>query len=117
MEYNYSRKMRDLKPSAIREIFKSLSDPSIISFSGGNPSADTFPIKEISKISADIFENDGAYALQYNISEGYPPLRSVLEDRMHNKFGIGTEDDTLIVVSRRKDGRHPCRRRDRAGCA
>ncbi len=99
MEYNYSRKMRDLKPSAIREIFKSLSDPSIISFSGGNPSADTFPIKEISKISADIFENDGAYALQYNISEGYPPLRSVLEDRMHNKFGIGTEDDTLIVVS------------------
>ncbi len=99
MEYNYSRKMRDLKPSAIREIFKSLSDPSIISFSGGNPSAETFPIKEISKISADIFENDGAYALQYNISEGYPPLRDALLDRMHNKFGIGTEDDSLIVVS------------------
>lgn len=99
MEYNYSRKMRDLKPSAIREIFKSLSDPSIISFSGGNPSAETFPIKEISNISADIFENDGAYALQYNISEGYPPLRDALLDRMHNKFGIGTEDDSLIVVS------------------
>lgn len=99
MQYNFSEKMRNLKPSAIREIFKSLSDPSIISFSGGNPAPETFPIDEIAKISADIYASDGASALQYNISEGYPPLRSALEKRMHEKFGIGTDNDSLIVVS------------------
>lgn len=99
MQYNFSDKMKNLKPSAIREIFKSLSDPSIISFSGGNPSPETFPIDEIAKISADIYANDGASALQYNISEGYPPLRAALESRMHEKFGIGGDNDSLIVVS------------------
>lgn len=99
MQYNFSDKMRDLKPSAIREIFKSLSDPSIISFSGGNPAPETFPIDEIARISADIYAHDGASALQYNISEGYPPLRATLEARMHDKFGIGGDDDSLIVVS------------------
>ena len=99
MQYNYSNKMKNLKPSAIREIFKTLSDPSIISFSGGNPAPETFPIDEIAKISADIYANDGAAALQYNISEGYPPLRAALEERMHSKFGIGGGGDSLIVVS------------------
>ncbi len=99
MEYIFSEKMRNLKPSAIREIFKSLSDPAIISFSGGNPAPETFPIDEISKISADIYAHDGAAALQYNISEGYPPLRASLTKRMHEKFDIGGEGDDLIVVS------------------
>ena len=99
MEYNYSKKMRDLKPSAIREIFKSLSDPSIISFSGGNPAPETFPLKEIAEISADIYAKSGASALQYNITEGYPPLREALLRRVHDKYGIGGDDDSLIVVS------------------
>lgn len=99
MEYNISEKMKNLKPSAIREIFKSLSDPSIISFSGGNPAPETFPIDEIAAISADIYAKDGAAALQYNISEGYPPLREAVETRLRDKFGIGGEGDSLIIVS------------------
>ena len=99
MEYNISEKMKNLKPSAIREIFKSLSDPSIISFSGGNPAPETFPIGEIAAISADIYAKDGAAALQYNISEGYPPLREAVETRLRDKFGIGGEGDSLIIVS------------------
>ncbi len=99
LEYNISEKMKNLKPSAIREIFKSLSDPSIISFSGGNPAPETFPIDEIAAISADIYAKDGAAALQYNISEGYPPLREAVETRLRDKFGIGGEGDSLIIVS------------------
>lgn len=99
MEYNISEKMKNLKPSAIREIFKSLSDPSIISFSGGNPAPETFPIDEIAAISADIYAKDGAAALQYNISEGYPPLREAVENRLRDKFNIGGEGDSLIIVS------------------
>ena len=99
MEYNFSDKLKNLKPSAIREIFKSLSDPSVISFSGGNPAPETFPIDEIAKISADIYAHDGAAALQYSITEGYSPLREALTERMHKKFSIGGKDDSLIIVS------------------
>ena len=99
LEYNISEKMKNLKPSAIREIFKSLSDPSIISFSGGNPAPETFPIDEIAAISADIYAKDGAAALQYNISEGYPLLREAVETRLRDKFNVGGEGDSLIIVS------------------
>lgn len=43
MNYTFSDKLADLKPSAIREIFKSLTDPEIIAFAAGNPSAESFP--------------------------------------------------------------------------
>lgn len=85
MEYKFSDKLEALKPSAIREIFKSLADPSIISFAAGNPSPLSFPVKELAKISADIFENESTTALQYSITEGYIPLREDVVARLKNK--------------------------------
>lgn len=99
MQYNYSDKMKNLKPSAIREIFKSLSDPTIISFSGGNPNPESFPTEEMAKISAELYQNSANVALQYSVTEGYPPLRAELAKRLHDKFGIGGEGDSTIVVS------------------
>lgn len=104
MEYKISNKLAVLKPSAIREIFKSLSDPSIISFAAGNPSPLSFPADDLAKISADIFANDSTAALQYSITEGYPPLRKAVEERMKAKFGIGTENDTTIITTGGQQG-------------
>ncbi len=99
MQYNYSDKMKNLKPSAIREIFKSLSDPTIISFSGGNPNPQSFPTEEMAKISAELYASSANVALQYSVTEGYPPLRAALSKRLSEKFGIGGEKDSTIVVS------------------
>lgn len=99
MNYNYSDKMKNLKPSAIREIFKSLSDPTIISFSGGNPSPESFPTEEMAKISSELYEKNANVALQYSVTEGYPPLREALSKRLSEKFGIGSKNDSTIVVS------------------
>ena len=44
MNYQFSDKLANLKPSAIREIFKNLTDPSVISFGGGNTSPESFPV-------------------------------------------------------------------------
>ena len=99
MEYNYSDKMKNLKPSAIREIFKSLADPTIISFSGGNPNPESFPTTEMAKISAELYAENANVALQYSVTEGYPPLRTALAKRLHDRFGIGNENDSTIVVS------------------
>ena len=92
MEYVFSDKLASLKPSAIREIFKTLSDPTIISFAAGNPSPLSFPVEALSEISADIFKNSAAKALQYGTTEGYGPLRQAVEERLRNKFAISTEN-------------------------
>lgn len=99
MEYRFSDKLAELRPSAIREIFKSLSDPQIISFAAGNPAAESFPIDDIRRLSADIFENTPVAALQYSRTEGYPPLCRAVAERQKKKFGIGAEGDETIIVS------------------
>jgi len=106
MEYNFSRSMSNLKPSAIREIFKSLTDPSIISFSAGNPSVESFPVKEIGEISKEIFDSPtlSAQALQYSITEGYSPLITQVKNRLKNKFNIGNDFDDLIITSGGQQG-------------
>ena len=104
MEYNFSNKLASLKPSAIREIFKSLSDPSIISLAAGNPAPESFPIEELARISADIFENSPVTALQYGMTEGYPPLREAVADRLKNKFSIGRDFDTTVIVTGGQQG-------------
>lgn len=99
MEYKFSDKLANLKPSAIREIFKSLSDPEMISFAAGNPSPLSFPVKELSALSAEIFETDSTAALQYSITEGYIPLREDVVKRLDKKFNIKAELDNTIIVS------------------
>ena len=111
MQYTFSDKLAALKPSAIREIFKSLSDPTIISFAAGNPAAESFPVGELSRLSADIFAKSAATALQYGMTEGYPPLREAIAKRQREVFGIGRSKDQgdaytdqTIVVSGGQQG-------------
>ncbi len=99
MEYKISNKLAEMKPSAIREIFKSLTDPKIIAFAAGNPAAESFPVEAIRRFSADILQNDPTTALQYSITEGYPLLISAVKERLYKKFGIGKEFDSTIITS------------------
>ena len=99
MEYRISDKLKNLKPSAIREIFKSLGRPGAISFAAGNPSPESFPASEMQKIANDIFEKEPVTALQYGITEGYMPLRELVKERLERVYNIqGPEDDTIIVT-------------------
>ncbi|MBR5011203.1 MAG: PLP-dependent aminotransferase family protein [Clostridia bacterium] len=104
MNYKFSDKIANLKPSAIREIFKNLTDPSIISFGGGNPAPESFPVEELKTLAADIFENNATAALQYSVTEGYPPLRKALAERNAKVFGIGKDFDDTIVVTGGQQG-------------
>ena len=104
MNYLFSDKVKDMQPSAIREIFKSLSDPNMISFAAGNPAADAFPVEKIRAISEQILLTDPTGALQYSVTEGYGPLREQLKARLRDKFSIGTSDDELIVTTGGQQG-------------
>ena len=97
MEYRISDKLAALKPSAIREIFKSLSDPTIISFAAGNPSPLSFPVQDLADLSADIFAHQSTAALQYSVTEGYPPFREAIRKRMAEKTALHLRLGTPVI--------------------
>ena len=99
MEYQFSERVRSLKPSAIREILKNSSDPSVIPLSAGNPAPDAFPYDAVSALSADLLQNAPIDALQYGVTEGYAPLRNHLMEYMGKKHQVGTENDDILITS------------------
>lgn len=104
MNYKISDKFVNMKPSAIREIFKSLGKPGCISFAAGNPSPESFPVEDIKRIAADILTEEPITALQYGITEGYPKLRELVSQRLKRLYNIGTEDDDTIIVTGGQQG-------------
>ena len=99
MNFKFSDNVEPLKPSAIREIFKSLTDPSVISFAAGNPSPLSFPVEKLRALADDIFETESAKSLQYGITEGYAPLREQVAARLKSKFSIGREDNISAIYN------------------
>lgn len=104
MNYDFSDKVKDMQPSAIREIFKFLSDPNMISLAAGNPSAASFPIEKIRAISEQIFLTCPVDALQYSVTEGYAPLRAQVARRLKERFSIGTDYDDVIITTGGQQG-------------
>ncbi len=97
IESKFSDKVKHMEGSAIREIFKILGKPGIISFAGGAPDANLFPTEELSEIAADVLKNQGKVALTYGVTEGYTPLRNWVIDRLNKQGIISDRDDTIIV--------------------
>lgn len=99
MNYQFSKRMSTIKASAIREILKATSDPTIISFAGGNPSAEAFPLDAIRKISNQLLEKEPINLLQYGISEGDNELISEAELFLNRSESIIKENDKLLITS------------------
>lgn len=89
---------KGMKRSAIRELLKLTQKPEIISFAGGLPAKETFPIEELVEITKDVLENDGASALQYGSTEGDPTLLKALVDRYNNQ-GLNITKDNLCILT------------------
>ena len=99
MSIEISKRMSGVHGSMIRELFKLGADPSIISFGGGNPSAETFPCKEIEEIASDVLTNAPVSMLQYGLSEGYMPLRETMKKYLAAKENMDFTDNELFIVS------------------
>ena len=91
--------MQGLQPSAIREILKFTADPAVISFAGGNPAPEAFPVDKIREITDSILENDPVGALQYSVSEGYTPLRDWIKDDLYAKGCFNWNNDDVIITA------------------
>jgi len=104
VEFIFSNKVKELRPSAIREIFKSLQNPNVISFAAGNPSPLSFPVDKLKILSQKIFDENAAASLQYGITEGFLPLREQVAARLKTKFSIGRDFDETIICSGGQQG-------------
>lgn len=97
MEYQFSDRLKNLKGNAIREIFKLLSTPGIISFAGGFPAKETLPVDEIREIADKVLSENGAEILQYGGTEGYRPLIESAGEYVRRDGVTATPESTLIV--------------------
>jgi len=99
MEYHIADRMRNMKPSIIREILKQMSDPTLISFAGGNPAADSFPADDIAAFSEELLRTQPAAVLQYSVSEGVPSVREAVRAFANRRGVLAHENDELLMVS------------------
>ena len=97
--YQFSDRVSNLKPSAIREIFKYAADPEVVSLSAGNPSPEAFPAKEIAEISARILSENPISVLQYSVTEGYTPLRQHMMEYMRKTHNTGSDNDDILITT------------------
>ena len=89
--------MAGLRPSTIREILKVTAQPEIISFAGGLPAPELFPVAEVKAAADVVLTNNGAAALQYSESEGYRPLREWIATEVGLRGFKASADDVLIT--------------------
>ncbi|MCA1741914.1 MAG: PLP-dependent aminotransferase family protein, partial [Bacteroidales bacterium] len=88
-----------MKKSAIREILKLTQRPDMISFAGGLPSPDSFPIEDIKKITSEMMDEEGAAALQYGTTEGDIKLRTLLAERHKLKDGLSLSPANIMITT------------------
>ncbi|QTX32083.1 PLP-dependent aminotransferase family protein [Aminithiophilus ramosus] len=99
MKIKFADRMGHFRASDIREILKVTADPEIISFAGGLPAPELFPIEELKTVTAEVLERCGREALQYSTTEGYLPLREKIAARTNAKFGTALEGGDILVMS------------------
>ena len=89
--------MAQMRPSTIREILKITAQPEVISFAGGLPAPELFPVAEVRAAADEVLVQHGSRALQYGQSEGYPALREWIAAEMGRRGIRAAADDVLVT--------------------
>lgn len=97
-DFQFAARTAGMNVSAIREILKVVSRPGIVSLAGGIPSPDSFPLESMEELVANVFETYGPNALQYDLTEGFPPLRDELSSLLAES-GIEAAPNEVLVAS------------------
>ena len=99
MPLQFADRLNNVETSAIRELFKLLGKPGIISFAGGFPDSAMFDVEGIREAVNTALTEEAGGALQYGATEGYGPLREQLAAFMTSKGNTGVAPDNLIVTT------------------
>lgn len=97
-EYRYAYRMKGMKSSVIRELLKLTQKPEMISFAGGLPSPEVFPVKEFQEAASRALSQSPEKALQYGTTEGYAPLRELIAERSA-RYGLKVNAANISITS------------------
>ena len=97
-EYRYAYRMKAMKSSIIRELLKLTQKPEMISFAGGLPAPQVFPVEEFKKAANHVFAEGAEQALQYGATEGYLPLREMIAKRSE-RYGLNVGAGNISITS------------------
>ncbi|BBB90508.1 MAG TPA: PLP-dependent aminotransferase family protein [Methylomusa anaerophila] len=100
----FAKRMEFMKASEIREILKITENPEIISFAGGLPAPELFPVKEMKHVTELVLEENGRQALQYSTTEGFVPLRRQIAERMNRKNETSVTYEDIRIISGSQQG-------------
>ena len=99
MTMKFSKRMERMQASEIRELLKLTQKPEIISFAGGLPAPELFPVDELAKVAEDVLKSEGRQLLQYATTEGRPSLRQKIADRMLAKYNTKVSPDEILITT------------------
>ncbi len=97
-DHRYAQRTQRMGSSAIRELLKLTEKPDIISFAGGLPAPEVFPVEQFQEACKSVLQDYGAQALQYGTTEGYLPLREQIA-RHSARYGIEVTPDNILITS------------------
>ena len=98
MSVAYATRMDSLRASEIREILKITQRAEVISFAGGLPAPELFPVEMLKEISVQVLSETGRLALQYSTTEGYEPLRREIAERIGRKFQTKVSAQQVLIT-------------------
>jgi 2-aminoadipate transaminase len=97
-DHRYAQRTQRMMGSAIRELLKFTENPDVISFAGGLPAPDVFPIKEFKAACSRVLDDHGPQSLQYGTTDGYVPLREMIA-RHTGRYGIEVTTENILITS------------------
>ncbi|WP_419661312.1 aminotransferase, class I/II [Desulfosarcina variabilis str. Montpellier] len=102
-ESKYCERANGIYGSMTRQLMHLIANPEVISFGGGLPASELFPVDQVKAITHDVLDQKGMAVLQYGTSEGYEPLRQAVVERYNQRgFGIGLEN--VLITSGAQQG-------------
>lgn len=104
MKLHFAKRMSYIKASEIREILKVTEQEGVISFAGGLPAPELFPIDEINEVNQIVLKEAGTKALQYTTTEGYAPLREWIAKRMNERLRTTFDKDNILITHGSQQG-------------
>lgn len=104
MQFQYAKKTENLRPSAIRALAHFIHQPGVISFAGGSPAPESFPVKQLIDADRKVLEQKGSEALQYSTTSGLDELREIIIDQMSAAGIYGMQLENILITNGSQQG-------------
>jgi 2-aminoadipate transaminase len=104
MKTRFSHRMTKIHRSFIREILQVTEKPDVISFAGGLPKPDLFPVTDLKRALDQVLDQFGSDSLQYSNTEGYLPLRKLVAGRYKERWDLDIPIQNVLITSGSQQG-------------